>query len=363
MMLATATAMAISNPAEEEYWDAAFWEAVVNHDHSMDGVFFYAVLSTGVYCRPACPSRRPKRENVLFFHRLETAEKAGFRACLRCKPAAAPAADPNAELVERVCRFIENNLEGPLTLATLGKELGLSPFHLQRTFKSAIGITPRAYADSTRLNFLKAGLRRGHSVTRAMVDSGYGSSSRLYERTASQLGMTPATYRKGGSGAAIRFTVADSPLGRLLVAATAKGVCSIRFGESDGELEKQFRKEFPAASIESGGLPWVDEILRHLRGVEPMLHLPLDIQSTAFQRRVWEYLQSIPYGATQSYSEIASAIGQPNATRAVARACATNPVALAIPCHRVVRQDGSPGGYRWGLERKKALLAKESEMR
>jgi len=348
---------------EESFWNTAFWEAVTGRDRRMDGFVFYAVLTTGVYCRPSCPSRRPCRANVLFFRERSAAERAGFRPCLRCKPTEASGRHPHVALVERVCRQIEANLDSPLTLEALGHELGLSPFHLQRTFKSITGITPRAYADACRLNALKAGLGRGDSVTRAMVDAGYSSTSRLYERTASQLGMAPSEYRKRGAGVTIRYTVADSSLGKILIAATGKGVCAIRFGDSRRALEASLREEFAAANLEYDPPSlsrWSEALEQHLNGEHPELDLPLDIRATAFQRLVWEHLRTIPRGRTESYSEVAHAIGHPTATRAVARACATNPVAVVIPCHRVIRGDGSLGGYRWGIERKERLLAGES---
>jgi AraC family transcriptional regulator of adaptative response/methylated-DNA-[protein]-cysteine methyltransferase len=262
-------------------------------------------------------------------------------------------------LVENVCHFIEENLDGSLNLETLGRRFELSPHHLQRTFKKVLGVSPREYADTCRLNRLKTRLRNGESVTTAMYQAGYGSSSRLYERASSQLGMTPASYRRGGQGACIGYTVVPSPIGQMLVAATDKGVCCIRFGDSAAELEKGLKAEYAEAEVrrdEETLRPWVEELLRHLRGEQQHIRLPLDVRATAFQRRVWEYLQAMLYGSTATYGEIARALGQPTAARAVARACATNPVAVAIPCHRVVREDGNLGGYRWGLERKKALL-------
>lgn len=337
------------------------WDAVVARDSRHDGQFVFAVATTGVYCRPSCAARRPRRENVQFFARPEAAEQAGFRACLRCRP---KAISGNRELdsVKSICRFIEQHLDEPLTLDRLGKEFHQSPFHLQRRFKAALGVTPREYADSCRLRTLKRNLQAGDSVTRAMYDAGYGSSSRLYERTASQLGMTPDKYRRGAIAASIRYLCADSPLGRMLIAATDRGICAIQFAASDGELLEGLKREFPFAARKSdgGGLQsWVSALLQHMRGKNLDSSLPLDIRATAFQRRVWAYLQSIPFGKTKSYSQVAKAIGNPKAHRAVARACATNPVAVAIPCHRVVREDGSLGGYRWGLERKKTLLAME----
>ena len=341
--------------------DEARWNALSTRDSSQDGRFVFAVASTGVYCRPSCPARRPRRENVRFFLRPEQAEQAGYRACLRCRPKSAGAhAQPDS--VKAICRFIEQHLDEPVTLERLGKEFRQSPFHLQRRFKAVLGITPREYADSCRLRALKRSLQAGDSVTRAMYDAGYGSSSRLYERTASQLGMTPDKYRRGAVAAVIHYICGDSPLGRMLVAATDRGICAIQFAGTDGELLEGLKREFPFASRKPGEgklRSWSKTLLRHLHGKKLDDSLPLDIRATAFQRRVWAYLQTIPFGATQSYSQVAKGIGQPRAVRAVARACATNPVAVAIPCHRVVREDGSMGGYRWGMDRKKALLEME----
>src|ERR1700721_234692 len=342
--------------------DEGRWNAVSARDAARDGEFVFAVSSTGVYCRPSCPARRPRRGNVQFFSGPEQAERGGYRACLRCKP---KSFSGNAESngAKAICRFIEQHLDEPLTLERLGKEFRQSPFHLQRRFKAVLGITPREYADSCRMRMLKRNLQAGDSVTRAMYDAGYGSSSRLYERTASQLGMTPDKYRRGAIAAAIRYTCADSPLGRMLIAATERGICAIQFARSDGELIEGLKREFPFAtrkSDQAGLQSWVESLLKHMRGKALDSSLPLDIRATAFQRRVWTYLQSIPFGATRSYSQVAQAIGQPSACRAVARSCATTPAAWAIPCHRVVREDGSMGGYRWGIERKRRLLALEA---
>jgi len=334
------------------------WQAVLARDAAQDGNFVFAVSSTGVYCRPSCPSRRPRRANVSFFGKPDEAERAGFRACLRCRPKSATG-NRQMQMVRAVCRYIERHLDEPLTLARLGSEFNLSPFHLQRRFKAVLGVSPRAYADSCRMNQLKSNLRAGHSVTRAMYDAGYSSSSRLYERTATQLGMTPDKYRRGAIAAPIRYTCTDSPLGRMLVAATDKGICAIQFADSDDELEQGLKHEFPFAirrRDDAGMAAWKEDLLRQMRGQSLNCALPLDIQATAFQRRVWTHLQTIPFGTTESYASVAKAIGQPTATRAVARACATNPVAVAIPCHRVVRKGGDMGGYRWGMERKQALL-------
>ena len=341
------------------------WQAVVDRNSALDGQFVFAVSSTGVYCRPSCAARRPRRENVQFFAAPMEAEAAGYRACLRCHPKLL--GGNQSDGVKAICRFIEQHLDEPLTLDRLGEEFHQSPFHLQRRFKAALGITPREYADSCRLRLLKRNLQAGESVTSAMYGAGYGSSSRLYERTASQLGMTPDKYRRGAIAAAIRYTCADSPLGRMLIAATDRGICAIQFARTDGELMEGLKREFPFAvrKPDDGGLKtWVKALIEHLRGrMRGKKHdslqldsLPLDIRATAFQRRVWTYLQSIPFGKTESYRKVAKGIGRPTAARAVARACATNPVAVAIPCHRVVREDGSVGGYRWGIERKKTLL-------
>jgi len=337
------------------------WNAVVARDSGRDGEFVFAVASTGVYCRPSCPARRPRRENVTFYLRAEQAEKAGFRACLRCRPRSI-SGNPQSDFAKEICRYIEQHLDEPITLERLGKAFRQSPFHLQRRFKAALGITPREYADSCRLRLLKRNLQAGDNVTRAMYDAGYGSSSRLYEKTASQLGMTPDKYRRGAIAATVRYAIAESPLGRMLIAATDKGVCAIQFAGSDGELIEGLKREFPFAvrKLDDDGLQaWVETLLSKMAGHELSAALPLDIRSTAFQRRVWTYLQSIPFGATRSYGQVAKAIGQPSASRAVARACATNPVAIGIPCHRVVREDGNISGYRWGVERKKALLEME----
>ena len=341
--------------------DEQRWNAVLARDASRDGEFVFGVSSTGVYCRPSCAARRPRREHVRFFAGPQAAEQAGYRACLRCHPRAR-SGNREADSVKAICRFIEQHLDETLTLERLGKEFQQSPFHLQRRFRAALGITPREYADSCRLRALKRNLQAGDSVTRAMYDAGYGSSSRLYERTASQLGMTPDKYRRGAIAASIRYACTDSPLGRMLVAATERGICSIQFGRTDAELMEGLKREFPFAvrkPDENALQAWMEALLGHMRGKDLDSALPLDIRATAFQRRVWRYLQSIPFGETKSYAQVAKAIGRPTACRAVARACATNPVAVAIPCHRVVREDGSMGGYRWGIQRKKALLEME----
>src|SRR5712692_9045190 len=345
--------------------DARRWQAVTDRDSALDGAFVFAVSSTGIFCRPSCPSKRPRRENVRFFDRAREAEQAGYRACLRCRPKAVDG-NPRAALVRSVCRYIEQNIEDRLTLGRLASEFRRSPFHLQRTFKSVLGISPKAYMDAIRLRQVKHNLQSGHSVTTSLYAAGYGSSSRLYERTATQLGMTPEKYRRGAVAAVVRYTIATSPLGRMLIAATDEGICSIqfadRFADNDDQLQQGLMREFPFATRrrdDQAMAEWRVNLTRLMEVRETSPSLPLDIRATAFQRRVWEALQRIPRGETRSYSAVAKKIGMPKASRAVARACATNPVAVAIPCHRVVREDGELGGYRWGIERKEQLLAME----
>jgi AraC family transcriptional regulator of adaptative response/methylated-DNA-[protein]-cysteine methyltransferase len=335
---------------------------VLARDRAQDGAFVYAVRSTGVYCRPSCPSRRPRRDRVRFFALPEAAERAGFRACRRCRPRLVPSADPSLQRLRDVCRFIEDNLEGALTLERLSEKAGLSPHHLQRTFKAVLGISPRDYADAVRLGELRRRLRRGDAVSDAGYAAGYGSSRALYERAPSQLGMTPATFRKGGEGMKVAYATTESPLGRLLVAATERGICRVGLADSDRMLEETLREEFPRATLtrdDAALRAWVDAVMDELRGKAPAAELPLDVRATAFQWRVWQELRRIPRGATRSYAEIARAVGRPGASRAVGQACNRNPVALVIPCHRVVASNGSLGGYRWGVERKKRLLEAE----
>ena len=297
-----------------------------------------------------------------FFPGPEDAERAGYRACRRCRPRAAGPTDPERS-VERARAWLESHLDEPVTLAELGEAVGLSPWYLQRTFKRLTGLTPKEYASARRLERLKTHLKKGDDVTTATYEAGYGSGSRVYEQSDARLGMTPATYRHGGKGATIRYRIADSPLGRMLVGATDRGVCSVTFGASDSELEAGLRKEYPNADLERGDNQelesWTSAIVHHLEG-DPRLVLPLDVRATAFQWRVWKALQEIPRGETRSYGEIAASLGTPSAARAVARACASNRVALAIPCHRVIRGDGDSGGYRWGEERKRRILELES---
>jgi AraC family transcriptional regulator of adaptative response/methylated-DNA-[protein]-cysteine methyltransferase len=336
--------------------EAAWWDAVQNRDASYDGAFVYAVRSTGIYCRPSCAARRPRREQVVFFATPQAAGQAGFRPCRRCRPGEV---DAQAAMVRQACEYIEQHCEDAPTLSDLSAHLAVSPYHLQRLFKRIMGVSPRQYADACRLAQFKAHLKKGEMVTRALYDAGYGSSSRLYP---GQLGMTPTEYRKGGKGMQIKYTVAKCKLGYVLVATTERGVCAVSLGDSVEILEAALVEEYPAADIRRDGegrSRWVGAILDYLEGQPMPPDLPLDVQATAFQRRVWEALRAIPYGSTRSYSEIARSLGRPQAARAVARACATNPVSIVVPCHRVVRTDGGLGGYRWGLERKRALLAQE----
>jgi AraC family transcriptional regulator of adaptative response/methylated-DNA-[protein]-cysteine methyltransferase len=344
------------------------WNAVLSRDASRDGSFVFAVRSTGIYCRPSCPARRPRREQVTFFQLPEAAEQEGFRACRRCHPRLAPNADPQIELVRHICHAIDEHEEEPMTLKTLSTETGVSAHHLQRTFKSVMGITPRQYAEARRLDQFKANVKRGASVTEAIYEAGYGSSRGLYEKSGERLGMTPATYGRGGLGMRIIYTIADCGLGRVLVAATERGICSVSLGDSDANLINSLFAEYPKAAIDSRDTTispslniWLSKVLEHLEGKSPRIDLPLDLQATAFQWRVWEELQRIPRGTTRSYQEIAAAIGKPKAVRAVASACAANHVAVVIPCHRVIREDKTLGGYRWGLTRKEKLLAAEQQ--
>lgn len=346
------------------------WQAVTRRDSRYDGAFVYAVRSTGVYCRPSCPSRRPRRERVVFFQAPEAAECEGFRPCLRCDPRSVPGT-AESRLIAQACRLMDQESGDSIRIASVARQMGISPFRLQRVFRRMMGISPGAYARSIRLRRLKTQLQEGSNVTSALYEAGYGSSSRLYEQSNEHLGMTPATYRRGGQGMEIGYTTAPTHLGQLLVAGTAKGVSAIYVGDSEERLEAALRREYPAAKISKNPAQvsrWVLEVVQHLSGDHPAgeqrdLDLPLDVKATAFQQRVWEALRQIPRGSTRSYSELARAIGLSKGQRAVARACATNPAAILIPCHRVIREDGAMGGYRWGIKRKEALLAIERKTR
>lgn len=351
--------------APHEGADEQRWRAVLARDAAADGTFVFAVQSTGVYCRPSCPARRPRRDRVRFFHEPRNAAQAGYRPCRRCRPEDPRGRDGEVALAERACRFIEGHLDEPLRLETLAAALGSSPQVVRRAFARVLRISPKRYVDACRLDLVKARLRAKSAVTAALYDAGYGSSSRLYGRAAQRLGMTPATYRRGGAGATIRYTTAATPLGRLLVGETNRGVCAVSLANGDAPQIAALRKEFPAARLERDDAtlePAVRSIVAYLEGRETHLDLPVDIRATAFQGRVWDALRAIPYGATKSYSEVARAIGRPAAVRAVAQACASNPVPLIIPCHRVIRSNGDLGGYGLGVERKRTLLERERKV-
>ena len=340
--------------------EESYWQAVLNRDRRFDGLFVFGVRSTGIYCRPSCPARRPTRSRVAFYSSNQDAERAGLRACRRCKPE--KPLDSIAEKVTRACRFIEGNPDRRISLAELGSQVGAAPHYLQRAFKRITGITPHQYAVAQRMDLFKNRVKRGATVSNAMYGAGFGSSSRLYERASAGLGMTPATYRRGGAGMHIAFTISDSPFNRLLVAVTDRGICAVSLGDSDSSLVQGLEHEFPNAEIRRDDRRlgrWVRLVLRTIdqNGASPIL--PLDVGGTAFQRRVWAALQQIPRGVTRSYKDVAKAMKRPGAARAVARACATNRVAVLIPCHRVVRSDGALGGYRWGTGRKRALQERE----
>jgi AraC family transcriptional regulator of adaptative response/methylated-DNA-[protein]-cysteine methyltransferase len=346
--------------------DAGAWEAVCRRDATWDGRVLFGVLTTGVYCRPSCAARRPLRRNVRFYSDPEAARRDGLRACLRCRPDEPSGGVP--PWVGELCALLERapDTGEETTLAALGQRVGLSPAHLQRSFRAFVGVTPRQYAARKRDERLRSELRGGAGVTEALYAAGFGSSSRLHEHSIAHLGMTPSQYRRGGRGATITWATAETPVGTLLVAATDRGICSIQLGGSAEELQARLARELPEATLVPLGSPppaaftgWMAALRRHLAGSEPHLELPLDVRATAFQLRVWEFLRTIPSGETRNYGEVAAAIGRPGSARAVARACASNPVALAVPCHRVLRGDGDLGGYRWGAERKGRLLAAE----
>lgn len=342
--------------------DERRWRSVLDRDSAHDGAFVYAVRSTGIYCRPSCPSRRPARRFVEFYAVPQAAEAKGFRACKRCRPERAASADPRLTAVRAACAHIDDNPERTVTLGELAGRVGLSPWHLQRQFKRLVGISPRDYADARRLARFRSAVREGDDVTGALYEAGYGSASRLYERAGSHLGMTPASYARGGAGAHLGYAIADGPIGRLLVAATASGVAFLAFGDDDAALEKALADEFPAAQYSRDDErlgPVLGAVLGYLVEGAPHPDLPLDVRATAFQRRVWRALSQIPEGQTRSYSQIAAKLGNEGARRAVGRACAGNPVALLIPCHRAVRGDGRLGLYRWGARRKRQLIERE----
>ncbi len=338
-----------------------FWQAVQNNDARFNGAFVYAVSSTKIYCKPSCSSKLPKRENVRFYTSFEIAEAKGFRACLRCQPKNEKS-NPQTETVLRACELLEN--EEQITLGNLSANLGLSPAHLQKIFKEIIGVSPKKYAEAKRLEKFKSELRNGNDVADAIYEAGFSSSSRLYENVSEKMGMTPKNYASGGKNMRINFTITNSDLGKMLVARTEKGVCSVTFGDDDETLSENLQKEYRNAEIrrdETNLKEYVEAITANLKGTNKTLDLPLDLQATAFQMRVWDVLRKIPYGETVSYQSVAEKLGNKNAVRAVAAACASNRVALVIPCHRVVRTNGELSGYRWGVERKKQILEKEKQ--
>jgi AraC family transcriptional regulator, regulatory protein of adaptative response / methylated-DNA-[protein]-cysteine methyltransferase len=336
------------------------WSLVLARDTRADGRFVYAVKSTGVFCRPSCPSRRPRQENVEFFDSPAQAQQAGYRPCRRCTPLER---HPQAQKIEAACRYIDENLDVTLSLTAISRHVDSSPFHFQRLFKRMLGISPRQYQQARRAGKFRQALKSEERVTDAIYEAGYSSSSRAYESIPSQLGMTPSAFRRKGEGVEIRYTVLATELGRLLIATTARGVCSVRFGESDAALERELKSEFAAAALhrDDRGLQSVAAQMKQwLAGPSAPLNVALDIQGTAFQQMVWEALRRIPGGETRSYAQVAESIGRPRAVRAVANACASNPAALVVPCHRVVQKNGSLAGYRWGVKRKAALLEKEA---
>jgi AraC family transcriptional regulator, regulatory protein of adaptative response / methylated-DNA-[protein]-cysteine methyltransferase len=337
------------------------WTAVENRDAAADGNFFYGVRTTGVYCRPGCASRRPLRLNTVFFETAQAAEAAGFRSCKRCRPTDESAASRHVAAIEKACALLRTSETMP-SLAELADAACISRFHFHRVFKQITGVTPRDYARSHRLGRLGEKLDSGEPITASIYASGFGSSSRAYEAAPAAFGMTPGKRRRGGSGETIRFVTVPTPLGWALVAATGRGICMTALGDDRESLAAALQQRFPQAQLvaEDAGLKqWADRIVRFITAPEQNLDLPLDIRGTAFQARVWRALQKIPLGKTASYSEIAATLGQPKAVRAVAQACAANKLALIVPCHRVIRSDGELGGYRWGLERKRALLDRE----
>ena len=337
------------------------WSLVVARDKSADGNFYYAVKTTGVYCRPSCAARLPLPKNVEFFGTTAEAEKAGFRACKRCKPAGHSHKEENAARIARVCRLIERSEELP-SLERLAKYAGMSVFHLHRTFKAVTGLTPRGFAAAHRSRRVREKLGEGQSVTEAIYGAGFNSNSRFYETSNEVLGMTPTRFRNGGANTAIRFAVGECSLGAILVAKSERGVCAVLIGDDPIALVRDLEDQFPKADLigdESGFEDLVAKVVGLVEKPGVGLGLPLDIRGTAFQQRVWKALQQIPVGSTASYADIAKAIGMPKAVRAVARACGANSIAVAIPCHRVIRNDGGLSGYRWGVERKRALLERE----
>jgi AraC family transcriptional regulator, regulatory protein of adaptative response / methylated-DNA-[protein]-cysteine methyltransferase len=356
-------ALTTSDSMARLFDDDPRWAQVLARSAAAEGRFVYAVKSTGVFCRPTCPSRRPRREQVLFYDHPAEAERAGFRSCLRCRPDGARPVTEGAKAVARTAAYLRRHADEPVELPDLAALTGLSPSHLQRAFTAHTGISPRQFQAACRAQRFRASLRDGHDVTTATYEAGYGSPSRVSAHKPTGRGLTPAAYRRRGDGVAIGYTVVPCSLGRLLIAATPSGVCAVRLGSSDRALVEGLREEFPKAAVTQSAPPaaWISTIARAAEGAPGAIPgVPLDIQGTAFQWTVWKALQAIPAGETRTYAEVARAVGRPRAVRAVARACASNPVALVVPCHRVLPKAGDVGGYRWGAERKRALLDRES---
>src|ERR1700753_2352938 len=349
------TAVGITGSAAERHW-----RATMSRDHRADGTFVLGVRTTNIYCRPSCPARRPLRQNVIFFKTREEARQQGYRPCLRCKPGEGAGA---IALGAKATRLLESSADDDtVRFGALAKSLGTTTATLRRAFMQVTGLRPRELAETLRLAKFKKLLRGGSKITDALYETGYGSSSRVYERSNAQLGMTPATYQKGGKGMKIGYSITKAKLGEVLVAATERGVSAVYLGDSEPKLVQELRDEYPRAELGAADHSfekWVSEIAQRVEGKPPRVELPLDVQATAFQRRVWQELQRIPSGTTKTCSEVAEAVGNPKAVRAVARACATNPVCVVVPCHRVVRQDGNLAGYRWGISRKERLLEQE----
>lgn len=363
MVYARAAMSMLENDPQDLDSDAQRWDAIVRRDRQADGVFWYGVATTGIYCRPGCASRQPSRENVRFFASPDQAEQAGFRACKRCQPRAAGEREHQVDAVRQACRLIETADVEP-SLDELAAAVGFSPSHLHRLFKEVTRVTPKQYAMAQRARRVRDRLPKDSTVTEAMFNAGYASASAFYATQADTLGMTPAQYRGGAAGQVIRYAAAPCYLGWVLVAATERGICAIDFGDTPAALEAGLRGRFPKATLHGEDAEfgaWIAQVVAFLEAPGRGLNLPLDVQGTAFQRRVWSALRQIPPGATVSYGALAAQLGNPKASRAVAQACASNTLAVAIPCHRVVRANGELGGYRWGLERKQALLSREAE--
>ena len=338
------------------------WKALASRDAAADGTFVYGVTSTGVYCRPSCPSRRPRADRVRFFDTTNEARHAGFRACKRCRPDTVGLAQPGVDAVRRVSAYLASHADETVTLSQLARVASMSPHHLQRRFKAIVGLSPREYQSAMRAGRLRASLRDGRDVTSAIYEAGYGSPSRVYESSPTGKGMPPSNYRRHGAGMRIGYSIVSSGIGKVLVAATEHGVCAVKIGDSESALVRDLKEEYSAADISANTSPrneWVQAIADHLRGDHDRLDLPIDVKATAFQWKVWRALQQIPAGETRAYGEVARRIGKPKAVRAVASACAKNPVCLVVPCHRVVPSTGGTGKYRWGAERKARLLDAE----